>query len=95
MAFAGAHPFWQWRPLTLSEAAAVRDAGEIGRLLELGNDPNARYPLRAGILYDEPSLLTPVQAARAAQRDEIVDLLVSAGARLEDDRADSNPADTR
>jgi hypothetical protein len=83
MAFAGAHPFWQWQPLTLSEAAALRDSGEVARLLADGQDPNGVYSVREGFLNNGPASLTPVQAARANHRDEIVQLLIDGGARAD------------
>ena len=76
----GAHPFWPAVPLTLSEAAALRDGGEVARLLASGQDPNARYPIRAGFLLNDAVELTPVEAARMADRPEIVQILVYAGA---------------
>lgn len=77
---AGAHPFWPVEPLTLSEAAALRDGGEVAKLLADGHDPNARYPIRAGFLVDDAVELTPVEAAQLADRPEIVQILVHAGA---------------
>ena len=79
---AGAHPFWQFEPLTLSEAAALHDGGEVARLIAEGHDPNGTYSVRAGYLTSEPAMLTPVAAAMAARRGEIVDILLDAGARL-------------
>jgi hypothetical protein len=37
----GVHPFWLNEPLNLAEAAALRDRGEVARLLAEGQDPNA------------------------------------------------------
>lgn len=80
-ALVDAHPFWLSAPLTLSEAAALRDSGEVARLLAAGEDPNGRYPVRRGVLNDTPrGPITPMQAATAAGRDEIVRLLIDAGA---------------
>jgi hypothetical protein len=76
----GAHPFWPSESLTLSEAAALRDGGEVARLLATGVDPNGRYSIRGGFLYKDPVVLTPVEAALAADRPEIVAILVHAGA---------------
>jgi hypothetical protein len=75
------HPFWLWEPLNLSEAAALRDRGEVARLLAEGQDPNAKYRVRRGFVRDYAMQLTPVEAARATRRDEIVEILVDAGAR--------------
>jgi hypothetical protein len=74
------HPFWLSEPLNLSEAAALRDRGEVARLLAAGEDPNATYQVRKGFLRDYPARMTPLDAARAARRDEIVQILLDAGA---------------
>ena len=79
-ALAGAHPFWRVEPLNLAEAAALRDAGEVARLIASGQDPNGTYTVRAGVLGSDPAPLTPVAAAMAARRGEIVTLLIDAGA---------------
>ena len=76
------HPFWLWEPLNLSEAAALRDRGEVARLLRDGKDPNAVYVVRRGFIRDYSMRLTPIEAGQASRRDEIVQLLIDAGARL-------------
>jgi hypothetical protein len=76
-----AHPFWRVEPLNLSEAAALRDGGEVARLIAAGHDPNQAYPIRAGLLLSSGVTLTPVEAAVVADRPEIVQLLVDGGAR--------------
>jgi hypothetical protein len=75
------NPFWSWVPLNLGEAAALRDGGEVARLLESGADPNATYRIRRGFVHDDASQMTPLEAARAARRDEIVQILLDAGAQ--------------
>lgn len=75
----GHPPFWTAEPLTLSEAAAFRDGGEVARLLATGLDPNSSYPVRRGAVRGRIEA-TPLEAAQAAGRDEIVLLLRDAGA---------------
>ena len=78
----GAHPFWARPELTLSEAAATRDAGEVLRLIEQqGHDPSASYPVREGVLGDATSV-SPVEAAVIVKRAEMVRLLFRHGASL-------------
>jgi hypothetical protein len=74
------HPFWLWEPLNLAEAAALRDRGEVARLLAEGQDPNAIYRVRRGMVERYPVEITPMAAALSARRDEIVELLLDAGA---------------
>jgi hypothetical protein len=74
----GAPPFWRGGPLTLSEASALHDQGELVRLIAAGANPNAVYPLRAGIVAARA--LTPLEAAVGARRAEMVDLLMRHGA---------------
>ena len=75
------HPFWLFEPLNLAEAAALRDRGEVARLLAHGENPNATYRIRRGFVRDYPVEMTPMAAALAARRDEIVQLLVDSGAK--------------
>jgi hypothetical protein len=76
-----APPFWHGGPVTLSEAAALHDQGELVRLIASGNDPNAVYPLRADVLAVRA--LTPLEAAVGARRPEMVELLVRHGAMVD------------
>lgn len=76
-----APPFWRGGSLTLSEAAALRDGGELVRMIAAGSDPNAVYPLRPGVLAVQS--LTPMEAAVGARRAEMVDLLVLHGAQVD------------
>jgi len=67
--------------LTLSEAAALHDQGELVRLIAAGSDPNAVYPLRADVLAVRA--LTPLEAAVGARRPEMVELLMHHGATVD------------
>ena len=75
------HPFWLFEPLNLAEAAALRDRGEVARLLAHGENPNATYRIRRGFVRDYPVEMTPMAAAVAARRDEIVQILLDGGAK--------------
>ena len=79
---AGAAPFWDVPTLTLSEAVATRDAGEVTRLIEREHaDPNRAWPIRAGLL-DEIRSATPLEAAVLARREEMAGLLLRLGAAV-------------
>jgi hypothetical protein len=75
------HPFWLWEPLNLAEAAALRDRGEVARLIAEGQDPNGIYRVRRGMVARYPVDVTPMAAAIMARRDEIVEILLDAGAK--------------
>jgi hypothetical protein len=81
LAFWDIHPFWHWEPLNLAEAAALRDRGEVSRLIAEGQDPNATYRVRRGMVERYPVEITPMAAALSARRDEIVEILLDAGAQ--------------
>jgi hypothetical protein len=79
----GRHPMWPDGNFNLSEAAAVRDEAEVVRLIEYGENPNSRRDVRPGLLFDSTVRLTPLEAAVASQRAEMVGLLLSNGAVLD------------
>jgi hypothetical protein len=85
------HPFWLPEPLNLAEAAALRDRGEVARLLAEGQDPNATYRVRRGMVRDYAMQMTPMAAAMAARRDEIVQLLLDGGAKPQPPDAEGTP----
>lgn len=76
----GADPLWYVEPLTLPEAAALRDNGEVVRLIDLGEDPNRPGPVRPNVLRNDAQVLTPLEAAVGARRADMVDLLLENGA---------------
>jgi hypothetical protein len=69
--------------LTLSEAAALRDHGEILRQVRAGEDPNARRRVRENYLRGTDVQVTPLEAAIAVRRVDVFDLLVALGARVD------------
>jgi hypothetical protein len=80
--FGSTPAFWQGGSLTLSEAAALRDQGEVARLIEAGADPDSEYPLRPDVIATRRA--TPLEAAVAARRAEIVNLLMREGATMDE-----------
>ena len=74
----GANPYWAPQPVNISEAAALRDAATVVRLIGRGADPLEPHPVRAGALFDRAVTVTPLEAAVAARRAEVVDAILSA-----------------
>jgi hypothetical protein len=79
----GIDPIWYVEPLTLSEAAALRDNGEALRLIDLGADVNKATTVRAQFVYHNQSILTPLEAAVAARRPDMIQLLLDHGAEMD------------
>jgi ankyrin repeat protein len=85
-AASGVDPRWPDMQPNLSEATAVRDTAEVVRLLDDGADPNARYPVRPGLVdNNEPVNVTPLEAAISIRRSELVSLLLMRGVRVNAD----------
>jgi len=79
----GVDPLWQVEPLTLAEAAALRDNGEVVRLIDLGEDPNRPGAVRPNFLRNEGLVLAPLEAAVGARRADMVELLLENGAVMD------------
>lgn len=79
----GVDPMWYVEPVTLPEAAALRDNGEVMRLIGLGADPNEAGTVRAGFAHREAQVLTPLEAAVAIRRADMVEVLLENGAVMD------------
>jgi hypothetical protein len=78
----GAAPFWPVTNVTLSEAAALKDAGEVVRLITREHhDPNRAWPIREGVLGPAREM-TPLEAAVTIRRLQMVRVLLRYGAVL-------------
>ena len=77
MTLAGPNPYWTQQPVNMSEAAALRDAATVVNLIRHGADPREPHPVRAGALFDHAVTMTPLEAAVAARRPEVVDVILS------------------
>jgi hypothetical protein len=72
------------RTLTLTEASAVASHADAARLLRNGADPNAASRLRAGLVMNGETTMTPLEAATGAIRSGPVQMLVDRGARIDE-----------
>jgi len=79
----GFDPLWYAEPVTLPEAAALRDNGEIVRLIQQGADPNAAGVVRAGLIKSNAITLTPLEAAVGIRRADTTALLLDRGATMD------------
>jgi hypothetical protein len=75
-ALAGTHPLWRVEPLNLSEAAALRDPATVARLIGHGEDPYLRREVRADLLFNDRTELTPLEAAIASGRAEVLEIIL-------------------
>jgi len=76
------HPMWMRPELNLSEAAAVRDLGEIVRLIGASENPDAPRDIRPGFLAATAVRATPLEAAVASKDVESVRILLMNGATM-------------
>jgi hypothetical protein len=77
MTAAGVNPFWTPQAANISESAALRDAATVVQRIQRGEDIAAAHSVRAGILFDRAVTVTPVEAAVAARRAEVVDAILT------------------
>lgn len=85
MALLGAGPVLDpVEPLTLPEAVAIGAPAEAIRLMRRGTDPNRPAAVRVSIFERNVGELTPLEAAAAARRADMLALLVDRGAVLHD-----------
>ena len=75
-----------WPPpeVTLSEAVALRDRGEVVRQMMSGADPNRRYPTRDVFREGEEVALTPLEAAVITRDSAMVSQVVGYGGVVTD-----------
>ena len=83
LATVDSHPMWPEQSFNLSEAAALRDSAQVVWLLSQGEDPTVRRSVRAGYLENETVAVTPIEAAIAARRAEVLHLLLHYAPALE------------
>ncbi len=72
-------------PVTLAEAAALRDHADVVRLVRQGADPNATFAVRPAVLGSRTGSMTPLEAAVSARHLETARLLLDLGAAVRDD----------
>jgi len=72
------------RTMTLTEASAVASHADAARLLGSGADPNAPSRLRAGLVMNAETTMTPLEAATGAIRNGPVQMLLDRGARIDE-----------
>ena len=78
---------WRARPVTLSEAIANRDQGEVVRQVGTGVSLDGRYDVYDVIKRGRHTPATPLEAAIATREDYMFELGVAYGAHLGPDNA--------
>jgi hypothetical protein len=79
----GWHPFWTEPPLTISEAAALKDRATLQRLISSGVDVNAPVKVRAPILKGYDITVTPLEASVGTRTPTAMQFLLARGARMD------------
>ena len=79
----GANPDWAAAPVTITEAAAMRDQATVVRMMDHGVDAHGRYELRKDLVFNEPATMTPFEAAIATERTEVASLMLWNGYRID------------
>ena len=69
--------------VTLAEAAALQDLGEIVRQVRRGTDPRQPARVRAGIIRDVTMIVTPIEAAVIEGRADAMQLLFEQGVTVD------------
>lgn len=77
----GWRPLWPDQNHNLAEAASLRDRPGMRLRLMAGDNPNAEYDIRAGLIRSIPVRLTPLEAAITTREDYVFEFLVEHGAR--------------
>lgn len=72
-------------PLTLAEAAALRDSADVVLLVRQGADPNAVAAVRPSVLPSRTGRMTPLDAALTARQVETARVLLGLGATVRAD----------
>jgi hypothetical protein len=81
---AGARLFATAPPSNVAEAAALGDAARVVAFIGSGQSPDARWPVRRGLLDSQkPVRVTALQAAILSRSPEIAGLLLRHGAHVE------------
>jgi hypothetical protein len=76
---AGAQPFAGIVPLNSAEAAGLAHAGDVLRLLRLGEDPHAVHAVRPEVISSAILRATTVEAAMWSRQVEMIKLLEREG----------------
>jgi hypothetical protein len=87
-ALSGGQPLvWSARPVTLSEAMASRDQGEVVRQVASGVSLDGRYDVYDVIKRGRHTPATPLEAAIATREQYMFELALNYGAHLGPDNA--------